>query len=202
MGILSSIGGLVSKAFDAFNPISTAADIVGSVYSANRASSAASDNRSFQENMSNTSYQRAVADMRAAGLNPILAYGQGGASTPSGSVADTSALNSLSRTGSNAVSTAANLASIANTKQQTDTGAATAQLQREQAEQTRLNNEGLRVLPPEYRAATQMMSSTGADVYAVDHFLRKGASAAKRGATAIGRGAKSLFNRLPGPKLK
>lgn len=46
--------------------------------------------RMWQEHMSSTSYQRQVADMKAAGINPMLLIQKaGGASTPGGAVAST-----------------------------------------------------------------------------------------------------------------
>lgn len=52
-------------------------------------SAQAAEQRKFEEGLSSTSYQRAVKDMKKAGLNPMMIYGGGGsgASTPSGASA-------------------------------------------------------------------------------------------------------------------
>lgn len=60
--------------------------LVGSAFSSWMNRRDASQNRKFQERMRNTQWQAAVEDMRKAGINPALAYSQGPAAAPGGSM--------------------------------------------------------------------------------------------------------------------
>lgn len=80
LGFGDAIGGIANFGGAALN-----------YYGAKKANEAnrqmAREQMGFQERMSNTAYQRSMADMQSAGLNPMLAFQQGGASSPGGSTA-------------------------------------------------------------------------------------------------------------------
>lgn len=72
----------------------------------------------FQKMMSDTSWQRGTADMKKAGLNPMLAYSQGGASSASGAAARME--NVAGPAASSAMQAAQAVAGLSNTAAQTD----------------------------------------------------------------------------------
>lgn len=88
LGAIGSIGALAAVPFDMWS----ANEDRKAVRDANNANIAsAREANQWSEKMSDTAYQRAMADMEKAGLNPMLAFSQGGASVPSAQTASSQA---------------------------------------------------------------------------------------------------------------
>lgn len=115
--------------------IGGAINMFGAKASNKTAKKIAREQMAFQERMSNTAYQRAVRDMQAAGLNPMLAYSQGGASSPAGASAPVQ--NELEGLGAGVSSSAQQALQVITGLQQVKQSEANTALLQDQARKTR-----------------------------------------------------------------
>lgn len=116
MGLFDAIGSAVGAGL-AYEGVKETNQANKDINNANNTFSAqqADINRNFQERMSDSQYQRQMADMRLAGLNPILAASNGGgAGTPSGSAASAGPSPTFQNPMASAVSSAQSVAQTAN----------------------------------------------------------------------------------------
>jgi len=84
MGLFTGLGSLLG--ISPSSAFSGAASLAGGLLGNIGRTEAASAQQAFQEKMSGTAFQRQIADLKAAGINPMLAAKLGGASTPPGAM--------------------------------------------------------------------------------------------------------------------
>jgi hypothetical protein len=90
MSLLSTIGSVAKSVGGVFSPIAPfiggALSYIGGKEQNVASAQAAQKQMDFQREASDTSYQRQVADLKSAGINPMLVAKLGGATTPGGAM--------------------------------------------------------------------------------------------------------------------
>lgn len=100
--------------------ISSGIDLGGSYVQSELAKSRQHDAQQFSEDMFKARYQMTVADMKKAGLNPMLAYMQGGGNSPGSSAASASESSVGTRALQTYNLTSLNSAQVANVNKDTE----------------------------------------------------------------------------------
>lgn len=191
MGLFSSIGKIFGKVAPIASSLSgqpwlgAAIGAASSAYQGSQDRAQAQKQMQFQQGMSDTSYQRAMLDMQRAGLNPILAYKQGGASTPGGAMARSPDI------GRGALQGASAMASLQNIKQQNSNLNAQEALTKQQALRLNLENSAYSQLSPNMRL-----------LYMSQNPALAGVSMTGKAFSKVAPVAKSFFNRLPSASYK
>ncbi len=116
----------------------------------------------FQERMRNTEWQAGIEDMRAAGINPALAYSQGGASAPMGA-RGSGAQGSGSRADQQDVLTGAVSSALQYKRAAAEIKGIKATTRRTQAETEQVRGRAGRILEPAVTRGAQSMSDLFSD---------------------------------------
>lgn len=148
----------------AFDPLSLIGSLAGGLFDMFGASDqnatqerVAKEQMDFQERMSNTAHTREVADLKNAGLNPILSAKLGGASSPAGAMPNI--VNTMSGMANSARDVAGKMQANALAGQQVENAKLQNDLLAEQVRQLKISNARSGLLTPGYDAAGKVIKN-------------------------------------------